>query len=88
MAFFSSKSYTMKKLIFSFLLAGLTLSTYSCRETTEEKTEDAIKAIGEDIEDNTERAAKEIKEEAEELEREIKEEVDEEIHETDDQIDQ
>lgn len=71
----------MKKLLLSLVLAGFAFSSYSCRETTEEKTEEAIEAIGEDIEEGTERAADEIEEGAEDVEREI----DEEIHETDDQ---
>jgi len=72
----------MKKLFLSFMIAVFTLTAYSCRETTQEKTEDALEAIGDDIEDGTRRAAEEIEEGAENLEREI----DEEIHETDDQV--
>lgn len=72
----------MKKLFLSFMVAVLTLTAISCRETTQEKTEDALEAIGDDIEDGTRRAADEIEEGAENLEREI----DEEIHETDDQV--
>ena len=72
----------MKKLFISLLLTGFTFTTYSCRESTQEKTEDAVKAIGEDVEEGTERAADKIERGAENLEREI----DEEIHETDDQV--
>ena len=45
----------MKKVILSVMALGLLLGT-SCRETTEEKTEDAIEAMGEDIEANAEEA--------------------------------
>ena len=64
----------MKKMMFGFLIAGFVLSLTSCRETTEEKVEDAIESAGEDIRRNTERAAEEIEEGAENLEREIEEE--------------
>lgn len=65
----------MKKLALFLLASVFTLSIYSCRETTEEKAEEAIEAAGEDIERNTERAAEEIERGAEEVEREIEEEV-------------
>ena len=68
----------MKKSIL-FLVAIFALSIYSCRETTEEKTEDAVEAIGEDIEDNVNKAGEKVKDGAEKVEREI----DEEIHEDD-----
>lgn len=69
----------MKKLIL-FLAAILALSLNACRETTQEKTEEAVEAIGEDIEDNAEKAGEKIEEGAEK----VKKEIDEEIHETDD----
>ena len=69
----------MKKVFLSFFIAGLTLTTYSCRETTQDKTEEAVEAIGEDIEDGTKRAADEVEKGVEKVEREI----DEEIHEDD-----
>lgn len=72
----------MKKLFLSLVLAGAGLSTYSCRESTQQKTEDAVEAIGEDVEDGTRRAADKLERGAEKVEREI----DEEIHETDDHI--
>jgi hypothetical protein len=72
----------MKKVILSLFVIGITFTTYSCRESTEQKTEEAVEAIGEDIEDGTRRAADKVEQGAENLEREI----DEEIHETDDQI--
>ena len=70
----------MKKILLHFVLAGMIFSFSSCRETTEEKAEEAIEAAGEDIRRNTERAAEEIEQGAENLEREIEEER----HQTDD----
>ncbi len=69
----------MKK-SFLFLVAILALSFNSCREKTQEKTQDAIEAIGEDIEDNTKKAGEKIEEGADK----VKKEIDEEIHQTDD----
>jgi hypothetical protein len=54
--------------------------SWSCRETTQEKTEEAVEAIGEDIEAGTEEAAEAVEQELEEAGREI----DEEYHGTDD----
>ncbi|MDN3595184.1 hypothetical protein [Zunongwangia endophytica] len=70
----------MKKLILAVFVAVFAISLYSCRESTGEKTEEAVEAIGEDIEDNVEEAGEKIERGAEK----VKEEVDEEIHETDD----
>ncbi|HET8886940.1 MAG TPA: hypothetical protein VFM70_11375 [Salinimicrobium sp.] len=69
----------MKKIFLSLLALTFTLSIFSCRESTGEKTEEAIEAIGEDIEDNAREVGEEIEEGAENLEQEI----DEEIHEDD-----
>jgi len=82
MAFFSLilKLFQMKKSIIFILAAFFTLSIYSCRETTQEKTEEAAEAIGEDIKAGAEEAGEKIEEGAEKVE----EEIDEEIHETDD----
>ncbi|MFD1079796.1 hypothetical protein, partial [Longispora fulva] len=52
------------------------------RETTQEKTEEAVEAIGEDIEAGTEKAAEEIEEGVEKVGREL----DEEYHGTDDDM--
>lgn len=41
----------MKKLSLLLLAAVFSLSIYSCRETTEEKTEDAIESAADDMED-------------------------------------
>ena len=40
----------MKKVLLSFAALSLVFSIYSCRETTEEKTEDAVESMGEDME--------------------------------------
>lgn len=50
------KQITMKKLSLILLASVFTLSIYSCRETTEEKTEDAFEEVGNDIETTTEDA--------------------------------
>ena len=70
----------MKKL-FLLLLAGVfATSIYSCRETTQDKTKDALESIGEDIETNAKKAGEKIEAGAEK----IGEEIDEEVHNTDD----
>lgn len=83
MAFFNPKNSeeSMKRIVICMFAVGFAISVSSCRETTGEKTEEAIQAAGEDIERNTKRAAEEIERAAEEVEREIEEEM----HETDDQ---
>ncbi len=65
----------MKKLLIILMLAGMATSMYSCRETTQQKTQEAVKAIGEDIEDNTKKAGQKIEEGAKKVKEEIKEEV-------------
>ncbi len=70
----------MKKLILILTLAIMATTVISCRETTQEKTEEALESIGEDIETNTKKAAKKIEEGAEKVVKEI----DEEVHNTDD----
>ncbi|MBZ9728355.1 hypothetical protein LB467_01525 [Salegentibacter sp. JZCK2] len=75
----------MKKFIF-ILVAVFTLGLYSCRETTKEKTEDAVESFGKDIEDNVNKAGEKVKEGAKKVEEEAKKvgkEIDEEIHEDD-----
>lgn len=75
----------MKKLVF-ILVATFTLSLYSCRENTQEKTEDAVEAIGKDIEDGVNKAGDKIKEGADKVEegaKEVEEKIDKEIHEDD-----
>lgn len=70
----------MKKSVILIMAVLFSLSIYSCRETTQDKTEEAAKAIGEDIEDGAREAGEKIKKGAEKVEQEI----DEEIHDTDD----
>ncbi|CAN5145401.1 hypothetical protein BH23BAC2_BH23BAC2_20730 [soil metagenome] len=70
----------MRKLLMILMVAGMATSMYSCREETQQKTQEAVKAIGEDIEDNTKKAGKKIEEGA----RKVKGEVQEEINNTDD----
>lgn len=65
----------MKKLIMIMMIAGMTTSIYSCRESTQQKTQEAVEAMGEDIEENTKKAGKKIEEGAKKVEQEIKEEV-------------
>jgi len=55
----------MKKLSLLLLATVFTLSIYSCRETTEEKTEDAVEAVEEATEESVE-AVEEATEEVEE----------------------
>ena len=50
----------MKKLSLLLLAAVFSLSIYSCRETTEEKTEDAIEEIGNDTEEAVEEVEAEV----------------------------
>lgn len=62
------------------MIAAMSTSVYSCRETTQEKTEDALESIGEDIETNAKKAGEKIEAGAEKVAKEI----DEEVHNTDD----
>lgn len=57
------------------MVASMATSVYSCRETTQEKTEDALESIGEDIETNAKKAGEKIEAGAEKLVKEIDEEV-------------
>lgn len=61
----------MKKLILTFASLCLIFSIYSCRETTEEKAEDAMEEAAQDVETNVEEAGDAIEEAAEEVEEEI-----------------
>lgn len=58
----------MKKLSLLLLAAVFSLSIYSCRETTEEKTEDAIEEIGNDVEEATEESVEAVEEATEDVE--------------------
>ncbi|MCF4101934.1 hypothetical protein L1I30_09675 [Gillisia sp. M10.2A] len=66
----------MKKLSLLLLAAVFSLSIYSCRETTEEKTEDAVEEMGTDIENAAEEAGDEVEAAADNAGNEIEEEVD------------
>jgi hypothetical protein len=46
----------MKKLSLLLLAAVFSLSIYSCRETTEERTEDSLEEVGNEVENTTEEA--------------------------------
>lgn len=70
----------MKKSFLMLVLGLVSFTLFSCRETTQQKTQDAVEAIGEDIEDNTKEAGRKIEEGA----KKVKEEVQEEIDNTDD----
>ncbi len=70
----------MKKAVLLLMAVVFSLAMYSCRETTQEKTEEAAKAIGNDIEAGAKEAGEKIKKGA----KKVTKEIDEEIHETDD----
>ena len=61
----------MKRIFLNVLMIAFTVSVYSCRESTQEKTEDAVEAMGEDIENAAEEAGDAIQEGADELNDEI-----------------
>ena len=67
----------MKKLFLVLFAAALTLTTYSCRETTEENTEAEIEEVGNDVESDLEEAGNDIEQSAEEVEQEVEQEVNE-----------
>jgi len=65
----------MKKLFLLLMIAGITTSLYSCRETTQEKSQEAVEAIGEDIETNVKKAGEKIEEGAKKVKEEVQEKV-------------
>ncbi len=65
----------MKKLFLLFAVATMSLSIYSCRETTEEKTEDAVESMGNDVENAAEEAGDEVENAVENAGNEMEEEV-------------
>lgn len=76
----------MKKFVF-IIMSIAAVSLYSCRENTQEKTEEAVEAFGNEIEDNVNKATEKVKEGAEHVEegaKKLGEEIDEEIKNTDD----
>ena len=52
-------------------IIAISLTTYSCRETTGDKAEEAIEAAAEDTEDNLEEAGEAIENVGEEIEEEV-----------------
>lgn len=69
------KQIKMKKLSLLLLAAVFSLSIYSCRETTEERTEDSIEEVGNDLEESTEEVGNDLEGAAEDAELEVEEEV-------------
>lgn len=67
----------MKKLFLLFAVATMSLSIYSCRETTEENAENDMEEIGNDIEQSAEEAGNDIENAAEEAGNEMEEEIEE-----------
>lgn len=65
----------MKKLFLLLMIAGITTSFYSCRETTQEKSKEAVEAIGEDIETNVKKAGEKIEKGAKKVKEEVQEKV-------------
>lgn len=63
----------MKKVFLLFAVATMSLSIYSCRETTQDKTEDAMESAGEDIEDAADETGDAIDNAADEVEQEVQE---------------
>ena len=70
----------MRKLFLLLFVATMATTVYSCRETTQEKSQDALESIGEDIETNAKKAGEKIEKGA----KKVVKELDEEIHNTDD----
>lgn len=67
----TQKNQIMKRILLNVFMIAITVSVYSCRETTQEKTEEAVEAMGEDIENAAEEAGDAIQEGADELNDEI-----------------
>ena len=77
----------MKKVVVVLALVGFTLSTISCRETTQDKIENSVEAVGEDIEGGLEEAGEAIEDAADKAGNAIEnagQELEEEIEGTDD----
>ena len=53
----------MKKLFLLLFAAVLSFSTFSCRESTQEKTEDAADAVGNDVENAADNAGDQVQQE-------------------------
>lgn len=79
----------MKKTVLVLMCVAIT-TLYSCRENTQEKTEEAVEAFGKDIENNVNKATDKVKEGAEKVEdgaKKVGKEIDEEIEKIDDKSD-
>ncbi len=77
----------MKKVIAVLALVAFTITTVACRETTQQKSEEALEAVGNDIEAGLEEAGDAIENAAEETGDALKKagnEIEEEIQGTDD----
>lgn len=67
----------MKKLFLGLLVAAFTLSTYSCRETTEENVENEMEEVGNDLEETGEELESDLEQTGENINEEIEEETNE-----------
>jgi uncharacterized membrane protein YgaE (UPF0421/DUF939 family) len=77
MAFYFNLTLLKMKKLTLVVVAVASSFLFSCRESTREKTEEAVESIGEDIEDNAREVGRELKEGAEEIDNELEEELDE-----------
>jgi predicted small secreted protein len=74
----------MKKLFLGLLVAAFTLTTYSCRETTEENMENDIEEVGNDLEETGEDMESDLEEAGDEIEQtgeNVGEEIEQEVNE-------
>lgn len=85
------KQKIMKKVSLLLLASVFSLSIYSCRETTEERTEDSVEEFGTDVEESTEEFGEDVEESVDEFGNEIDQtgeeienEIDQEVDATDD----
>ncbi|MDT0677058.1 hypothetical protein [Autumnicola musiva] len=65
----------MKKLFLLFAVATMSLSIYSCRETTQEDAENDVEEIGNEIEESAEEAGNNIENAAEDAGNEVEDEM-------------
>ncbi len=74
----------MKKLFLGLFVAAFTLSTYSCRETTEENVENDMEEVGNDLDNAGEEVEADLEETGDELEQageNVGDEMEEEVNE-------
>ena len=64
----------MKKIVTGIFLLSMLFLTASCRETTQQKVEDATEAVGEDIGNAVEATGETIEEGVEDFDNELEEE--------------